>query len=159
MGRLDIMEPLVADYCFDAIINHNRYSILNRQADRLYNYAYKNGTAVFNAAPYAGGILAKGSFKTNRLVYQNATPQQLEPVYKVETICRDHGVPVGAAALQFSMRDNRITSTIVGISKPERVKQTLDWATLNIPDVFWEDISDLEFSKSDPEENRSYKPC
>ncbi|MEE2774626.1 MAG: aldo/keto reductase [Pseudomonadota bacterium] len=159
MGRLEIMEPLVADYSFDVIINHNRYSILNRQADRLYDYAYSKGISIFNAAPYAGGILAKGSCKTTKLVYQDATPQQLTPVYKIEQICKDYGIPVGAAALQFSMRDQRISSTIVGISKPKRVKETLDWANLNIPSAFWEEITDFEFSLADPEENRLYKPC
>ena len=45
----------------------------------------------------------------------------LDPIRRIEAICARHNVPPGAAALQFSMRDPRIASTICGVSKPERV--------------------------------------
>ena len=40
-----------------------------------------------------------------------------------------------AAALQFSLRDPRITTTIVGITKPERLDQTLELAAVRIERV------------------------
>ena len=46
----------------------------------------------------------------------------LDPIRRIEEVCAKHEFPVGAAALQFSMRDPRITSTICGVSKPERVR-------------------------------------
>ncbi len=61
----------------------------------------------------------------------------LSPVKQVEAVCARHGVPPGAAALQFSTRDPRIASTICGVSKPERVKETLAWAEWNIPQALW----------------------
>ena len=41
MGKTDLMLEIIKDWPFDAIINHNRFTILNRNADELYNYAYK----------------------------------------------------------------------------------------------------------------------
>jgi D-threo-aldose 1-dehydrogenase len=55
----------------------------------------------------------------------------------MENTCREFGVPLAAAALQFSMRDPRVVSTIVGISRPERVGQTLELASHPIPDELW----------------------
>ena len=46
-----------------------------------------------------------------RYVYQEASEKMLTPIAKVEAICARLGVPPGAAALQFSMREPRITST------------------------------------------------
>ena len=47
-------------------------------------------------------------------------------------------MPLAAAALQFSMRDPRIVSTIIGMTRPERLKQTLDLAQHPIPEEMWE---------------------
>jgi D-threo-aldose 1-dehydrogenase len=157
MGRLDIMEPILRDRPFDALINHNRYTVLNRSADKLFTEAHKRGIAILNAAPYAGGVLAKGSEEMPRVTYQPATDEALAPVRAIEEICKRHGVAPGAVALQFCMRDARVTSTIVGVTKPERVKQTLDWAEAKLPDALWDDIAQLTPSYEDPEANREYK--
>lgn len=156
MGRVDIMLPLMKDWPFDVILSHNRYTLLNRSADALFDEAAARGITVFNAAPYAGGILAKGSANTSKITYQDATDETLAPVRQVEAFCAEHGIAPGAAALQFSMRDPRIASTMIGVSKPERVAQTLDWASAQIPD--WQALLALPHSKIDPEADRVYVP-
>jgi D-threo-aldose 1-dehydrogenase len=65
---------------------------------------------------------------------------------------------MGAAALQFSMNDPRITSTLVGVSRPESVAQTLGWMSADIRDEFWSDIAKIGYSTVDPEANRIYQP-
>lgn len=158
MGTVSLQRKILPDWEFDAIINHNRYTLLNREADEMYSEAHARGIAILNAAPFAGGVLVKGSAKTKRITYQDATEDQLAPVRAIEEICARHNMPMGAAALQFSMRDERISSTIVGVSKPERVQQMLDWAALTAPDGFWDEIMALPFSTEDPEANREYRP-
>lgn len=158
MGRLDIMEPILAAYPFDALISHNRYTLLNRSADGMFTDAHARGIAIINAAPYAGGVLAKGSAEMPRITYQDASAEALAPVRAIEAICAEHDVSPGAVALQFSMRDPRITSTLVGVTKPERVAQTLAWANAEIPQAVWDALADLPFEATDPEANRVYKP-
>ncbi|SPF80996.1 aldo/keto reductase [Pseudoprimorskyibacter insulae] len=158
MGRLDIMEPIVRDCPFDAIISHNRFSLLNRSASGLFDYCYDNDIAVLNAAPFAGGVLAKGSAEMPRVTYQEADDATLAPVRAVEAICAQYGIPPLVAALQFSLRDPRITSTIVGVSKPERVAQTLEAAKARVPEMVWDALMALPFAPEDPEANRVYKP-
>ncbi len=158
MGRLDVMEPLLRAYPFDALISHNRFTLLNRAASALFDYAHDQEIAVLNAAPFAGGVLAKGSAQMPRVTYQEADATALAPVRAIEEICARHGVATGAAALQFSLRDPRITSTVIGVSSPERVQQTLDWAGATLPTALWDELDALPFSKDDPEANRLYKP-
>ena len=158
MGRLDIMEPILRAHPFDALISHNRYTLLNRCADGMFRDADARGIAVLNAAPYAGGVLAKGSAIMPRITYQQVDNAALAPVRAIEQVCARHNVAPGAAALQFSMRDARVTSTIVGVTKPERVAQTLDWATADIPDALWRDLEALGYVTEDPEATRDYQP-
>ncbi|HLH48996.1 MAG TPA: aldo/keto reductase [Roseiarcus sp.] len=156
-GPVTIMMALLRDWDFDALITHNRFTLANRNADAMLNFAASKGIAVLNAAPYAGGVLAKGSASYRRYVYQEASDAMLDPIRRIEEICARHGVPPGAAALQFSMRDPRVASTICGVSKPERVRQTLEWAQFPIPDALWRDLQGVQFSTGDPEENREYR--
>ncbi len=159
MGSTDLMfEILKQGWPFDAMINHNRYTALNRNADDMYTWAHEHGIAIINAAPYASGVLAKGSAEMPLIAYVPADDAALAPVRKLEAICADHGVAMGPVALQFSMRDPRITSTLIGVSKPERVAETLDWAAAEIPAALWDDLSALPVDKSDPEARRDYRP-
>jgi D-threo-aldose 1-dehydrogenase len=157
-GRVDVMMPLMRDWDFDAIITHNRYTLVNRNAEPMIELAMERGIAVLNAAPYGSGALAKGSAQYGRYAYQEAGDATLEPIRRIEAICARHGVPTGAAALQFSMRDGRIASTICGVSKPERVAQTLEWAEWPIPEAVWEELMAVPFATDDPEATRDYKP-
>lgn len=157
-GNVDLMMPLLRDHPFDAIITHNRYTLANRNAEAMIALAHERGMAVLNAAPYAGGVLAKGSENFKRYVYQEATDEVLAPVRQIEEICRRHQVPPGAVALQFSLRDPLITSTICGVSKPERVRQTLEWAAFPVPEAVWQELAAVPFSRDDPEATREYKP-
>ena len=157
-GSIDVMMPILRDWDLDVIITHNRYTLVNRNAEPLMDLARSRGISVLNAAPYASGALAKGSAKYRRYVYQEASGQMLEPIARVEAICNRHGIPPGAAALQFSMRDPRIAATICGVSRPERVEETLAWANWPIGDGVWKELLALPASKDDPEATRDYKP-
>ena len=157
-GRVDIMMPLLKDWDFDALITHNRFTLANRNAEQMIDFAVEKGIAVLNAAPYAGGVLAKGSSGYRRYVYQEATAEALDPIRRIEEICARHGVPPGAAALQFSLRDSRIASTVCGVTRPERVRETLDWAAFPIPEEMWAELEALGHATNDPEATRDYKP-
>ena len=74
-GRVDIMMPMLRDWDFDALITHNRFTLANRNAEEMIDLASEKGIAVLNAAPYAGGVLAKGSASYQRYVYQEASDE------------------------------------------------------------------------------------
>ena len=156
MGKVDIMFPLLKDWDFDVIINHNRYTLLNREANEMYDYASSKNIAIFNAAPYAGGVLAKGPDNFKKITYQDATEEKLAPAREFEKVCKKHNVELGAAALQFSLRDNRITSTICGVTSVESIEKNLVWANAEISGEFWDEISKLPFSTNDPESERVF---
>ena len=156
-GNVEVMMPILSDWDFDALITHNRFTLVNRNAEAMIDFAVARGIAILNAAPYAGGVLAKGSQTFPRYVYQEGSPVLLDPVRRVEAICARHGVPAGAAALQFPMRDRRVTATICGVTRPERIEQTLEWARWPIAEEVWRELMALPFSTADPEATRDYR--
>jgi D-threo-aldose 1-dehydrogenase len=158
MGRLDIMLPIVRERPFDCVVTHNRFTLLNRSAGDLLDHCNARGIAVFNAAPFAGGVLAKGAAGMPRITYQEADETALEPVRAVERVCAAHGVAPGPAALRFSMRDPRVTATIVGVTRPERVTEIVDWSRAPLPDDVMAALTALPFAMDDPEANRVYRP-
>jgi D-threo-aldose 1-dehydrogenase len=139
-GPIDLLMRYCELGVFEAVITHNRYNLLTREAEPLLDMASRMGLAVVNAAPYGSGILAKGPENYPRFRYGEASPEMMERAYRLQEICARHGVPLPAAALQFSLRDARVTSTIVGMSKPERVQQTVDLARQPISEEAWAEI-------------------
>ena len=153
-GPVDMMIRYVETGAFELLITHNRYTLINRSADELIEIAHRRGLAVLNAAPYGSGILAKGPDAYPRYAYQDADTQLVDRVREIAAVCARYGVPLAAAALQFSLRDPRITSTVIGMTKPERIAQTIELARQPIPDEIWAELEPLVLSTEDPEANR-----
>ncbi len=153
-GPIDMLIRYVETDGFVAVETHNRYTLLNRSAAPLLDVCAARGVAVVNAAPYASGILAKGPDSSARYAYQEVPDLVLERVRRLAAICAEHGVPLAAAALQFSMRDPRVASTVIGITRPERIAQTIELASHPIPDAIWPLLDAVGFDADDPEANR-----
>ncbi|GAA1976995.1 aldo/keto reductase [Isoptericola halotolerans] len=133
---------------FDVLLVHNRWTLVDRSAGSLVAAAAERGTGVLNAAVYGGGILAQQTPSADRpsatrYGYREAPPETLAAVDGLRELCSRHGTTLATAALQFSVRDPRVASTIVGISRPERVAQTLAALDAPLPQDFWDEVEEL----------------
>ncbi len=153
-GPIAMMLRFVETGLFEVAISHNRYTLLNTSADPFWHACRRLGVAAVNGAPYGSGILAKGPGAYPRYAYQDAPDELLGRARRLEAICSRYGVPLGAAALQFSLRDPRIASTIVGISRPERLRQTIYFAQYPVPDELWAELAAVVPTTEDPEAGR-----
>jgi D-threo-aldose 1-dehydrogenase len=140
-GPIDMMTEFVETDLFALAISHNRYTLLNQEADAFWNVCQQHHVAALNAAPYGSGILAKGPSAYPRYMYDAAPADYLQRASALETLCQRYDVPLAAVALQFSLRDARITSTIVGLSKPERLAETVQLAQTPIPAELWQELA------------------
>jgi D-threo-aldose 1-dehydrogenase len=139
-GPIELMRDYLVLGVFEAVISHNRYTLIDRSAEPLIADAAQRGIAFVNAAPYGGGMLVKGPEAQPKYRYELADEQTVARVRVMDRACRAHDVPLPAAALQFSLRDPRVASTIVGISTPERVSETLALAEHRIPEELWGEL-------------------
>jgi D-threo-aldose 1-dehydrogenase len=128
---------------FDVVLSHNRFTLLDRSAEPLFRLARERGIGVLNAAPYGGGILSRGVDALPQYAYGQGGPQAVEAARAMESACARYGVPLGAAALQLSLRSDLVDSTVVGMSSPERVAATEALAAVAVPDALWAELEAL----------------
>ncbi len=131
-GPIDLELKYLATDVFDVVISHNRYTLVDQTAEPLIEDAMKRGVAYVNAAPFGGGMLVKGPDAAPMYCYRPASQAIFGRVRQMEATCREYSVPLAAAALQFSTRDPRVSSTIVGMSAPGRVDENVrlaEWDT------------------------------
>ena len=159
-GRVDIMMPLLKDWDFDALITHNRFTLVNRNAGEMMDYAReRRQRRPSMPRPIAGGVLAKVHGIAQALCLSGGlTPKR----WRRSRPGLSRSPPATAfrpapRLLQFSLRDERVSSTICGISKPERIKQTLE-ARYPVPQAVWDELMALPFERGDPEATRVYRP-
>jgi D-threo-aldose 1-dehydrogenase len=142
-GPTDVLGRYIDTGVFDVLLSHNRYTLLDRSARELYESAAARGIGVVNAAPYGGGMLAKGPEVQSSYAYGARDERIAQAASAMKAACDARGVPLAAAALQFSMRAPFIDSTVVGVSAPERVEQTVAYAQQEIPADLWDELEAL----------------
>ena len=139
-GTNSLMMSYVTSGAFDAVLSHNRYTLVDRSALPLFEAAAERGMAIFNAAPFGGALLAG---RGTSYAYRESTPELLDWVGRVEALCRQHGITLPAAALHFSLRNPLIHSTVVGVGSAERIEQLERLRTTSVPEDFWSALEGL----------------
>lgn len=147
-GPVALMRRYLDTGVFEVVLTHNRYTLLDRSAETLFRTAHRQGIGVLNAAPYGGGMLVKGPETQQKYAYGERDDRIAAAAVKMRNACAHAGVPLAAAALQFSLRADFIDSTVVGLSSPARVAQTRQLAAVRIPPSLWEELDALVPSPS-----------
>jgi D-threo-aldose 1-dehydrogenase len=139
-GPVGLLQQYLDTGEFEVVLSHNRYTLLDRSAEPLFRSAADRGLGVLNAAPYGGGMLSKGPSVQQNYAYGSRDNRIRQAAEAMDAACRRYGVPLAAAALQFSMRSELTDSTVVGVSSPERITQTIELAGVEIPDELWSEL-------------------
>jgi D-threo-aldose 1-dehydrogenase len=142
-GPVGVMRQYLGTGVFEVVLTHNRYTLLDRSAEALFRTAHEQGIGVLNAAPYGGGMLAKGPETQSQYAYGQRDAAVASAATAMRAAADRAKVPLAAAALQFSLRAPFIDSTVVGVTSPARVAQTLELASIPIPDELWEELDAL----------------
>jgi D-threo-aldose 1-dehydrogenase len=60
---------------------------------------------------------------------------------RLRDACARYGVPLAAAALQFTLRHPAVTAAVVGARTPEEIATDASHLSLPIPSALWEEIA------------------
>lgn len=142
-GPAPMLQHYIETGLFDALITHNRYTLVDRSADELFDVAVDRGVAVVNAAVYGGGALARWPQPVTSYAYGPAHPDVVRAVAAMGELCDRHGISLAAAALQFSTRDERVTTTVVGAHTAEHVEQFVADSLTEIPAGLFDELASL----------------
>jgi aryl-alcohol dehydrogenase-like predicted oxidoreductase len=86
----------------------------------------------------AGGVFNSGILADPRngahYDYAPAPAEVLARARRIRDICAAYGVPVGAAALRFTLRHPAVTAAVVGACSAAEITADASYLTLDIPD-------------------------
>jgi D-threo-aldose 1-dehydrogenase len=124
---------------FDCFLLAGRYTLLDQSALTTFlPLCVARNIGIILGGPYNSGILATGATDGAFYDYAPATPEILARTRRIEAICAAHDVPLRAAALQFPLSHEAITTIIPGAHDEAEVNENLALFTRTIPDAFWQ---------------------
>lgn len=139
-GPIEMELEFLRTGAFQVVLSHNRYTLVDSSAAVLVEECAERGVGFINAAPFGGGMLVKGPDQVPTYCYAPVDDTVLTRVRAIESACRNHDVPMAAVALQFSARDERVASTVVGMSRPERFAEMQKLLETPVPSELWSAI-------------------
>jgi D-threo-aldose 1-dehydrogenase len=123
---------------FDAFMLPGRYTLLDQSAQNdLLPFCAETGVSVFVAAPFYSGILATGAKPGAKFNYEDAPPDVVEKVQRIEAICAGYGVALPAAALQFPLGHPAVAAVVAGARTESELAANLQHMESPIPAEFW----------------------
>ncbi len=129
---------------WDVFLVANRYNLIEQSPlEALFPACEKHGTSVIAAGPFAAGVLAGlNIWGPTTGAYQAPPPHIVEKVTALRAVADRHGVPLGAAALQFGVAHPVVVSVLTGPKSPAELEGILNWWSTQIPGAFWDELAD-----------------
>jgi len=123
-----------------------RYTLADQSAlPELVPACREYGVGIVNAAVFNSGLLATDSPGSDaRYDYAAVPAGLLRRVQRIAEFCREAGVSLAAAALQFSLRDPVVRSVVVGGSSPQQISQNVARLHEVIPVELWQRLTEQE---------------
>jgi D-threo-aldose 1-dehydrogenase len=126
---------------FDTMLLAGRYSLLEQPAlAQFLPLAQQQGMGVLLGGVFNSGILASGAVAGAKYNYQDAPPQILEKVARIQRVCDAHGVALPTAALHFALGHPAVASVVLGAQSPQEVERNVASLASVVPAALWSDL-------------------
>jgi aryl-alcohol dehydrogenase-like predicted oxidoreductase len=109
----------------DCVLSYNQYTLQNtRFADEVVPYLKTKGVGVMNAGPFSARLLTNAP-----LPAWLKEPEEVKAAArKAAELCASKGVDIAKLALQFSLANPDITTTVSGSANPNNIRNWAKWA-------------------------------
>ena len=126
---------------FDCFLLAGRYTLLEQEAlDEFLPLCEARGAAVVLGGGFNSGILATGAVPGAKYNYGPAPEPILERTRRIEAVCRRHGVPLKAVALQFVLAHPAVPTNIPGTRTVAQIEENLATFRTDVPADFWAEL-------------------
>jgi L-galactose dehydrogenase len=124
----------------DCVLSYNQYTLQNtRFADELVPELKSRGVGVMNAGPFSARLLTNAPL-----------PEWLKEPEEVKTAarkaaahCQSRGVDIAQLALQFSIANPDITTTVAGSANPDNIRKWSQWAAAPIDEGLLREVQEI----------------
>ncbi len=109
----------------DCVLSYNQYTLQNtRFADELLPTLKSRGIGAMNAGPFSARLLTNAPLPK----WLKEPEPVKEAARRATAYCQAKGVDIAKLALQFSIANSDITTTIAGSANPENIRKWVTWA-------------------------------
>ncbi len=109
----------------DCVLSYNQYTLQNtRFADELVPDLKARGIGAINAGPFSARLLTNAPLPS-----WLKEPEEVKAAARqAAALCEGKGVDIAKLALQFSLANPDIASTIAGSANPRNIRNWAEWA-------------------------------
>jgi len=109
----------------DCALSYNQYTLQNtRFADETVPYLKAKGVGVMNAGPFSARLLTNAT-----LPAWLKEPEEVKAAArKAAALCEQKGSDIAKLALQYSIANPDITTTVAGSANPNNIRNWAKWA-------------------------------
>jgi D-threo-aldose 1-dehydrogenase len=142
MNTSSLLTRFVETGVVDVVLLAGRYTLLEQgAADDLLPAAAAHGTSIVIGGVFNSGILTSDEVPSaTHYNYKTAPEHLVQRARRLAAICRDHGVTLPAAAIQFPLADPAVGCVLVGACSAQQVEQSVAWMTSPIPADLWSEL-------------------
>ncbi len=109
----------------DCVLSYNQYTLQNtRFADETIPMLKARGIGVMNAGPFSARLLTNAALPP----WLKEPEEVKEAARRAAAHCASRGVDIAQLALQFSLANEDITTTIAGSANPDNIRKWARWA-------------------------------
>jgi len=121
----------------DCVLNYNQYTLQNtRFADETVAWLKARGIGVMNAGPFSARLLTDAP-----LPPWLKEPEEVKAAARqAAEICRARGSSIAKLALQFSIANPDIATTVAGSANPANVREWARWAAEPLDEELVRDV-------------------
>src|SRR6185369_3000353 len=124
----------------DCVLSYNQYTLQNtRFADETVPYLKQKGVGVMNAGPFSARLLTNAPLP----VWLKETEEVKAAARQAAAHCAKRGVDIAQLALQFSIANPDITTTIAGSANPENIRKWAKWAAEPIDQALLAEVLEI----------------
>lgn len=130
---------------FDCFLLAGRYTLLEQRAlDTLFPICAAKHTSILIGGVYNSGILADPNAQSPNYNYSPAREELVEKARRIDTVCRRYGVPIKAAALQFSAAHPVVAAVLCGSRSAYELEENDRLFRFPIPADLWKELKQEE---------------
>ena len=141
MNQVEMLEWFLPRADLDCVLVAGRYTLLDtRAAVSLFPECQRRGVAVLAAGVFNSGVLADpGPAATYD--YLPAPPDVMDRARRIGAACARRGLPIGAAALQFTLRHPAVAAAVVGARSPAEIAADAGYLARDVPDALFDELA------------------
>lgn len=144
MNQSAMLTRFVEQTDLDIIMCAGRYTLLDPSAENdLLPAARARGVSVAVAAVFNSGILATDRpVRTATFDYGAAPTELVNRTERIADIADAYGVTVPQLAVQFPLRNEAVSTVVLGADSPEQITRNATLADAPVPEDLWAELQD-----------------